>query len=618
MKAFTRKNIYFVFVVTALLCASAALLPRVRAERLNNNFAFAANYRDLTALAQQSGISQKQVWEKLNGGSVLALTAQEFTGEEIVKYHSMGADFTTLDGKAAIVFPKEFKYADKLQRYLAVKIPGTEKITGDKTAFVFPASTEQIFSSSVLPDYESLEFCKANNINTLLRLGTCTVSGGEQTAAVLDSLLADYPQIKNILPAGFIIAGNPNVKPIAEVLKKRGISLSQVEFFKQVGAPGAFAAAYPLLVPLHSLTTDEVISKNISRTATIERYVRAIHERSVRIILVRPFDLLMGNKLDAFCEDLAKTTDKLAQRGYKAAWPEPYQPWQRGKLAAFALALVFVSAVWFYGVRLVSSADETAEIKEIAFLLVLSLVYTFCLLKISVLAKLTGGFCTGFAAAEAALCALDGKKKLLPALLIIFAGGLSAAAFYGTTKAALRLLPFSGVKLTLLLPPLLVLYHDLRVRIHDETAKELFARPALWGELALSAVVLAALLVMALRSDNVSDVPSFELAFRDFLERTLVVRPRTKEILIGYPALMLYFYVKQRDLFPHYREALRLAATLAFCSAMNTFCHFHTRLQLSVIRVLNGWWLGLLIGCVLILILHFFVKIFCESKKQAV
>ena len=138
------------------------------------------------------------------------------------------------------------------------------------------------------------------------------------------------------------------------------------------------------------------------------------------------------------------------------------------------------------------------------------------------------------------------------------------------------------------------------------------------GELALSAVVLAALLVMALRSDNVSDVPAFELAFRDFLERTLVVRPRTKEILIGYPALMLYFYVKQKDLVPHYREALRLAATLAFCSAMNTFCHFHTRLQLSVIRVLNGWWLGLLIGCVLILILHFFVKIFCESKKQAV
>ncbi|MDO4952975.1 MAG: DUF5693 family protein [Synergistaceae bacterium] len=585
---------------------------------MNKNFAFAANYRDLIALAQQSGIPQKQAWEKLNGGSVLALTAQEFTGEEIVKYHPMGADFTMLDGKAAIVFPKEFKYADKVQRYFEAKIPGTVKKTDDKVIFIFPATVESVFSYSLLPDYESLEFCKANDINALFRLGTCPVSNGEQTAFALDRLFTDYPQIKNILPAGFIIAGNPNVKPIAEVLKKHGVSLSQTEFFKQVGASGAFTAAYPFLVPLHSLTADEVISKNISRNAIIERYVRAIHERSVRIILVRPFELLMGNKLDAFCEDLAKTADKLAMRGCKAVWPEPYRPWTRGRLAAFALALVFVSTVWFYGVRLVSSTDEIAQIKEIALLFALSLVYALCLLKISVLAKLTGGFCTGFVAAEAALCALDGKKKLLPALLIIFAGGLSAAAFYGTTKAALRLLPFSGVKLTLLLPPLLVLYHDLKVRIHDETAKELFARPALWGELALSAVVLAALLVMALRSDNVSDVPAFELAFRDFLERTLAVRPRTKEILIGYPALMLYFYVKQKDLFPHYREALRLAATLAFCSAMNTFCHFHTRLQLSVIRVLNGWWLGLVIGCIIVLILHFFIKIFCGSKKQAV
>ena len=41
---------------------------------------------------------------------------------------------------------------------------------------------------------------------------------------------------------------------------------------------------------------------------------------------------------------------------------------------------------------------------------------------------------------------------------------------------------------------------------------------------------------------------------------------------------------------------MRIVAVLAFCSAVNTFCHFHTLLTLSVVRVFNGWWLGMIIG----------------------
>ena len=604
-------------MAAALLLACVGVLPRVRAERLNNTYAFAANYRDVAALAKQRNCTEQEIWKKLSSCSVSALTAQEFTGEEIIKYRPLGAAMTVYKGRAALSLPKDFKYMIPLKKYLNAKIPGMRFAAEENILFVFPSTMEMLSSSSVLPDFEALEFCRANNIPALFRLGTCGISDGEQTAQALTLICDEYPQIKNILPAGYIIAGNPNVKPIAELLKARGISLSQVEFFKQSGASNAFVNAYPEILPLHSLTADEVISKNISRTATVERYVRAIHERSVRIILVRPFDLLMGDKFDAFVEDLTKTADKLAARGYKAQWAEPYKPWDRNAASAAALAVVFVSSIWLYRARLLCADDKAAGIKEIAGLLLVILLYAVCLWKLPAVAKLTGGLCTGFAAAEAALCAMSGRKKLLPALFIIFAAGLSVAAFYGTTKAALRLLPFSGVKLTLLLPPVLVLCHDLKLRIHNETGKELFIRPALWGELLLCGVALLALLIMALRSDNVSEVPAFELAFRDFLERTLLIRPRTKEILIGYPALVLYLYVVKNDYIPHYRELLRLAATLAFCSAMNTFCHFHTRLMLSVIRVLNGWWVGLLAGCAAVLLLHSAIKT-VKRHKQAV
>ena len=155
------------------------------------------------------------------------------------------------------------------------------------------------------------------------------------------------------------------------------------------------------------------------------------------------------------------------------------------------------------------------------------------------------------------------------------------------------------------MPPLLLLFHDLTRRVHPETIGEIIVRPAIWGELVLIGVMLLAMLVMALRSDNVSNVPALEVAFRDFMERVMVVRPRTKEFLIGYPALVLYWYLVRSKYIPHYREVVRIAAVLAFCSAVNTFCHFHTLLYLSVIRVLNGWWLGLLLGTVGVAALHF-------------
>lgn len=602
----------------ALCCALVALIPRLTAERNNKNYAFVTNYRDVAAMAFQSGVSFDAIWAKLSQHGVLGLTAVEYTGEEIGRLHPMGVEFSTVDDKAALLIPSDFKYTDKLFNYLSVKIPGTaKKAYNGKTVLLLPTTSENLFLASVLPDFDSFEYCKKNNIPLLYKLGTCTVSGGEDTAKALAYICNEYPQVKNIIPAGFIFAGNPDIKPITDIMKERGISLSQVEFVKQVGAGSAFVGAYPVLLPLHSFTIDEVISKNITRQATIERHIRAIHERSVRLILVHPFDLQMGDKLDALITDLTKTTEKLAALGYKAEWPEPYKPWGRNKLAILALALVFISTVWFYGARLFNVIEESADTKEMLTLFVIVLLYSVALWKVAFIAKLTGGICTGFVAAEAAICALQGKKYALPALFVIFTGGLSVAAYYGITKAALRILPFSGVKLTLLLPPLLVLYHDLKLRVHDETVNELVLRPAVWGELIIIGIMMLGMLIMALRSDNVSNVPAYELAFRDFLERTLVIRPRTKEIVIGYPSLVIYWYIVKHNYLPHYREVFRIAASLAFCSAMNTFCHFHTRLLLSVIRVVNGWWVGLLMGAVIVLLINTALKFLSKERTTA-
>ena len=88
----------------------------------------------------------------------------------------------------------------------------------------------------------------------------------------------------------------------------------------------------------------------------------------------------------------------------------------------------------------------------------------------------------------------------------------------------------------------------------------------------------------------------WEIRFREALERLLWVRPRTKEFLVGYPCLVVYYALIKRNWAPHYREVFRVGASFALASAVNSFSYFHTLLPLTIIRVVNGWWLEILVG----------------------
>jgi hypothetical protein len=88
-----------------------------------------------------------------------------------------------------------------------------------------------------------------------------------------------------------------------------------------------------------------------------------------------------------------------------------------------------------------------------------------------------------------------------------------------------------------------------------------------------------------------------ELKLRSLLDQLLIVRPRTKEFLIGHPALFLS--VALAPLWGR-RVSLPLLwlGTIGQVSLINTFCHIHTPLSVSLLRAFNGLWTGILLGCV--------------------
>ncbi len=606
------RNLIIAAITAAILLAAWGVLPRLKEEESKKTVAFVMEFRDLAALSVQSGIPTDQIWEEIKALGVRGLSVPEFTGEEISLLSPLPLKYGTAEqfglssgdifsDRAVIVVESSSEYLRPLYRYIKLKMHSAQMIeNGKETAIILPGSTSDFKVASFMPDFLGLDFCRENNIPVLFRPGPCPPSGGPETAAAFDYLTSRYPDIKNVTASGMIMAGYPDYKPFAEVMKRKGITFSQTEFVKQVGSAGFARIMYPMVLPLHSLTRDEVVSRNISRLQILERFVRAIHERSVRLVMVRPYDLNMGNRMEIFREDLASTGNSIAARGYRFGWPSGMNAWAESIPGALACGIVLVFCGWFYIVRLSTGEEGVVSIRTIFFLILASLAISAGIYRLPLMARICGGLCGAAAAAEAALAALESSRKpflgAVKGLFIVIAGGLAIAAFYGTTMAALRLTPFSGVKLTLLLPPLLVLVHDLRRRVHPESLPEIIGRPAVWGELFLLGAMMLAMLVMALRSDNVSNVPAWEVAFREFMERALLVRPRTKEFLIGYPALAVYWYVARKGYIPGYREAVRIVSVLAFSSAVNTFCHFHTLVSLSMIRTLNGWWLGMLLG----------------------
>ena len=385
------------------------------------------------------------------------------------------------------------------------------------------------------------------------------------------------------------------------------IPLAVVEFSRQLGERQLNAMVSPNLLALHSVTNEEMTSRRISRAALRDRLVRAAVERSVRLLLLRSAPANTSNfRFNDYAEEVRLLANELKSHGLNLSWPETvYADYNLNKniFAAWALSAIFIFALFRY----LSRMGLNFSIKALYALVIVSIAMAFVILKVPFAARITGAFTAPLIAVEASLLAMDSgrKRNILPAFVFSVMGGLALASFFSVTTFMMRLDTFSGVKLTLVLPPVLVLMHDLKRRIHPESLIEFLSRPPLWGELILYGVLLGGVVFIVYRSDNVANVSGFEMSIRDSLERMLVARPRTREVFLGYPCILILSYLVSNNYFARYREIFRIGVALGFSSVINSFCHFHTPLAMILLREFNGLWTGLIVGLILVLMIKF-------------
>ena len=212
-------------------------------------------------------------------------------------------------------------------------------------------------------------------------------------------------------------------------------------------------------------------------------------------------------------------------------------------------------------------------------------------------------------------------------ILTAFCGSLLATSALSQLSYMIEMELYRGVKIMQLIPIGLFILAYLIVFAYEETgAREaVLAHAGKRGEkgrfkrfnaylaqqfrtpmqlgwfVAVVVIAVAAVFMMLVfvyyiyRTGNSTTTSETELAFRNFLENALIARPRTKEMIIGWPMMMLFVWSLRRGM-KFLPLVFGMGMSIGLVSVVNTFLHIRTPFLLSLLRTGWGVLFGLLIG----------------------
>ena len=377
---------------------------------------------------------------------------------------------------------------------------------------------------------------------------------------------------------------------------------------------------------------------------------RAITERNIRVIYFKPvmeFKSLHTyvTEPEVYTEMFSNLDLRLAKHGFHRGTAEAMPPLEVGLIWQFLLALGCVGAVLMLfefifpsrkklllGLGILFILGALAGIVLLPEKMPLLLSFGACVL----FACLAITFYTGQAAYLSAKLSKDaplgkiiiGAMAILAvSVLIALMGGLMTAAPISSTGFMLELNIFRGVKIGQLIP---IAYFALAYLVYfgfkgenkaekglalQDVKKVLNLEIKVWMVL-LGVILLGAGAYYIIRTGHSTtiQVSSLEMILRNDLEDLLLARPRTKEFLIAFPAIMLMVYSTVRR-WKIGAMVFGLAGVLGMTSVVNTFEHIRTPLYLGFTRTAYSLIFGIVLGIIAIIVLDALYKIIKKLVK---
>jgi hypothetical protein len=388
-----------------------------------------------------------------------------------------------------------------------------------------------------------------------------------------------------------------------DTLKANKMYYASPEFAKMAGDTIAVAYAPDHVVRLHAIQAAEI--DRMSPQEAIERYARAYSERNQRILLIRPFALAEKPGLASLSSSVMQVAKAVTKEGGTITTP---RIWEDPNVPTALLALIAIGVIGTMFGLVIGLVSNQNLGYVVHLVLALIAAYSFAKSDMGYIALIAS---IGFPVL--AYLSLGDVLKNRPVLvqflvmtLISLIGGLCIAGLMTGPVYSVKGDSFSAVKLAHFGPILIVAFLAAKsARDWNETLKSpLTLSTVFWG-----LGILGALGFMLARTgnDNPGAVSGIEMQFRSLLENLFVTRPRTKEFMIGHPAMLVGLALLAAS--PKAGESKKmllaslgsLAVTLGMIgqtSIVNTLCHLHTPVMTGLIRILVGLILGLIVGAV--------------------
>ncbi len=592
-------------------------------EAANNDIAVVVDYDQVTALAAHENMPVRAVIRELIDTGITGMLFKEqtladsvavyrdvwtATGNELLTNPTFAGNWREIKPGYTYLLTRSREEFRRLAANLEVKVPGTEKI-------VEPAAGVYLVGTPLPPGMvkdvglgfpvKGLDLVAAMDLKALVQVRTWP---GASEAGITEvfSQLKGYDNIGAVLFNDKVLPSHPEV--LAREIEQLDAPLAAVEFFSQQGFNAL--AAQPRLdknvVRLHAISAAEMTKTTPGEA--VDRFLLAAADRNARILFVRFFfDPAASDWLQQNREYLAGLIAGLKAEGFTTGQPETFPPINNSRIILFIIGLGGIAG----GMLLLDLLGYRRLALAAGALLALLYAALLAAGYVSLGRKLFAlGGTVVFPSLAIIVFTSDRRRSifgsalaLLGTVTVSLTGAVLMVGLLADKNFMLKLDQFIGVKAAFLGPPLLVfLYLAFFKYRKEEWLPRL--RAALDSHISVKYALLVGILglvgvVYVMRSGNEGVfVSSLELSFRTMLEKLLVVRPRTKEFLIGHPLLMLSFYLGYKD---HLLPVVVLAS-IGQVSLVNTFAHTWTPLAVSLLRTFNGLWLGILGGVALILL----------------
>lgn len=661
MHNFKYNKIFIIMIIVGLISALMIDFQRHQVEERNNTVELAIDYEGLLQLSEMTGTPIDEVFRQAKESGITSLAVYETTFKKL----NVNGKTTAVSGSSLLTNYYSGAMVDPEWRALVEN--GTIKgsmiyITGHE-AQTFKEVTEDLYrrlghdrvreltvgGKTVLEvnDYYE-EFLKANigmptdemklvneaGFYVMARPSNYVKCSKDDVDAVFKRL--EGIKVSNMTFSGKECLGSPDeVNYVVEKLQERDITLgmiegvTQLQFYPQNGLLEIAKAMDYKAARLYGIGPDEMAKMQIQQA--VDRWSNTDPERNIRIDLLRIFEKPQGNMtlLETNMKYFSETRDMLERSGYKIGPAGTFEPFYPSSLLRAVVMMGVAAAVVLY-LSLIAPSVKEKYLYMLLAVLVIGMAGPVLMghgNKIRVIAALASA---NFFPAIAVIWQLDRIRaakadvkasllKIIPtAMLALFASGIisyAGAAYLSAsladTEYLLEVNIFRGIKLTFVLPLILVAIAFLqRFDIFDgkmddtdgviNQLKKILDMPVKIKTLLGLGFVLVAGIVFVARSGHTSGMPvaGAELKFRAFLEHLMWARPRSKELLIGHPGFMLAALAWWRQWPTMILFVLVIVATIGQGSMVETFAHMRTPIYMSFVRGLGGIGLGAIIGAV--------------------